>query len=113
MAAYAGFYQRLTTVHNSSDRLSKVKLIIGKIKLKNINYAAILNAIANAEMGFEPKLSETILFIGTKTNNIFHMYDDRGCTVESNVVDRLKNLYQKRNVWIVDYYRAEIDKQFQ
>ena len=113
VATYAGFYQKLATVYNSSDELSNVKITIGKIKLKNLNYSAILNAIANAEMGFEPKISETILFIGTKTNKIFHMYDDRGCTVESNAVDNLRNLYQKRNVWLVDYHRAEIDKQFQ
>jgi hypothetical protein len=111
-AQYAGFYKKLKTVYNASENKSKAKIIIGNIKVRSLKYKAILNAIANTEMGFKPRLNETVFFIGTRTNRIFYMYDDRGCLVESNAVNDIRELYLKRNEWIVDYHRPEIDKQF-
>lgn len=113
VAVYTGFYKKYLVVRNQDEDLNKAKIIIGKTKAKNLNYPAILNAIANAEMGFEPKMNETIFFIGTKTNKIFHMYDDRGCTIESNSLDGVEKLYLERNSWIVDCHRIAIAEQFQ
>jgi hypothetical protein len=64
-------------------------------------------------MGFEPSISERVFFIDPQTDRIFHMYDDRGCLVESNLADSIRALYHKRNSWIVDYHRPEIDNYFQ
>ena len=112
VAQYTGFYKKLEIVYNASENKSKAKVVIGKIKVKDLEYRTILNAITNAEMGFKPKLDETIFFIGTRTSRIFYMYDDRGCLIESNALDSIRELYIGRNEWIVDYHRPEIDKQF-
>lgn len=112
VAVYAGFYKKLEMVRTGDEGQHKTRIIIGKIRVKYLEYENILNAIANTEMGFEPKLSETVFFIGTKTSKIFHMYDDRGCFVECNTVDGIRDLYLKRNTWIVDYHRSEIAEQF-
>jgi hypothetical protein len=111
-AQYAGFYKKLETVYSASENKRKAKIIIGKIKVRSLKYKVILNTIANTEMGFKPRLNETVFFIGTRTNRIFYMYDDRGCLVESNAVNNIRELYLKRNKWIVGYHRPEIDKQF-
>jgi hypothetical protein len=63
VAVYAGFYRSLERVYTSSEEWCKVKVLVGKSKVKHLKYASILNAIANAEMGFEPKLNETIFLL--------------------------------------------------
>ncbi|WP_354355490.1 DUF3885 domain-containing protein [Pedobacter sp. UYP30] len=40
------------------------------------------------------------------------MYDDRGCKIFSDKADKIREIYLKRNEWIVDYHRAEIDEYF-
>ena len=111
-AQYAGFYKKLETVYSAGESKSKAKIVIGKIKLKDLKYRIILNAIANTEMGFKPNLDEIVFFIGARTNRIFHMYDDRGCLIESNALNDIRELYLGKNEWIVDYHRPEIAKQF-
>lgn len=100
-------------LENEGNEGKDCKIIIGKVKVKDIKYQHILKAIANSEMGFEPAIDSRVYFIDPKTDRIFRMYDDRGCFVESNSADNLRELYQRRNDWIVDYHRPEIDKYFQ
>ena len=64
-------------------------------------------------MGLEPSISQDIYFLDPTTNNGFYMYDDRGCYVWADKPDKLINLYEKRNNWIVEYHRKEIDKYFE
>ena len=92
---------------------TEARILIGKVKVKDIKAETILNGIANNEMGLEPSISQDIYFLDPTTNNGFYMYDDRGCYVWADKPDKLINLYEKRNNWIVEYHRKEIDKYFE
>ena len=92
---------------------TEARVIIGKLKVKEIQAEKIFNGIANNEMGLEPSISQDIIFLDPITNKGFHMYDDRGCYVWSDKPEKIKYLYEKRNNWIVDYHRNEIDKYFE
>lgn len=95
-----------------SNEKTKVDLSIYKIQKKDVNFENILKGIANMEMGFEPKIYEEVYFFDRNKNIIFNMYDDRGCFVFSNDPENLRELYETKNDWIVDYDRPTIDKQF-
>ncbi|CAM3051790.1 protein of unknown function [Flavobacterium succinicans] len=91
---------------------TEARIIVGKVKVKDIQAEQILNGIANNEMGFEPTVCQNIYFLDPATDRGFYMYDDRGCYVWSNKAEKIKYLYDKRNSWIVNYHRPEIDKYF-
>lgn len=74
--------------------------------------SAILEGIANLEMGFDPKVTQNVYFIEPTTHNIFYMYDDRGCLVYATHADNIRHLYEQYNAWLVDYHRATIDSFF-
>jgi Domain of unknown function (DUF3885) len=103
-----------TTDENGNDipEEDEVKIIIGKIPTSEINVAGILRGIANTEMGFKPAIDQTIFFFDPTSNKAFQMYDDRGCYIWSNDADTIRDIYIKRNKWIVDYHRPEIDEYF-
>ncbi len=104
------FYNQLEEANE--DEVQK-RIIIGKLPVKDIEIKNILNAIANTEMGFEPKIDQQIFFINPLTNTAFQMYNDRGCFIWSNNADKIRDIYVKRNKWIVDYHRLEIDSYFE
>lgn len=116
------FYNQLETVNtrffitdkNGNDFLEKVevRIIIGKLPVKDINVKNILKGIANTEMGFEPGIDQRIFFFDPLTDKAFQMYDDRGCYVWSNKADNIRDIYIKRNDWIVEYHRPEIEEYF-
>jgi hypothetical protein len=103
------FYNQL---EQSDEDETQKRIIIGRIPIKDINIKNILNAIANTEMGFEPKIDQRIYFIDPLTDKAFQMYDDRGCFIWSDHPDKIRDIYNKRNKWIVDYHRPEIDSYF-
>jgi Domain of unknown function (DUF3885) len=103
------FYNQLK--QPEEDEVQK-RIIIGKVPIKDIEIKNVLNAIANTEMGFEPKIDQRIFFIDPLTDKAFQMYDDRGCFIWSDNADKIRNIYVKRNKWIVDYHRSEIDCYF-
>ncbi len=106
--------QMISTDENGVDTLDKVeaRVILGKVKVKDIKAEKILNGIANNEMGFEPSICQDIYFLDPITDRGMYMYDDRGCYVWSDKAEKIKYLYDKRDEWIVDYHRPEIDKYF-
>jgi len=103
-----------TTDENGNDipEEDEVRIIIGKISTSEINVEGILRGIANTEMGFKPAIDQTIFFFDPTSNKAFQMYDDRGCFIWSNEADTIRDIYIKRNKWIVDYHRPEIDEYF-
>jgi Domain of unknown function (DUF3885) len=103
------FYNQLEQA-DEDERQKRV--IIGKLPVKDIEIKNILNAIANTEMGFEPKIDQRVYFINPLTDKAFQMYDDRGCFIWSDNADKIRNIYEERNKWIVDYHRPEIDGYF-
>ena len=116
------FYNQLETVNtryfttdeNGNDVLDKdeVRIIIGKLPIKDINVKNILNGIANTEMGFAPGIDQRIFFFDPSTDKAFQMYDDRGCYVWSDNADKIRDIYINRNDWIVEYHRPEIEEYF-
>lgn len=116
------FYNKIEKVNtryytkdeNGNDVLEKdeARILIGKLPIKDINVRNILNGIANNEMGFKPRLDQIIFFFDPLYDKAFQMYDDRGCYVWSNTADKIRDIYTKRNEWIVDYHRPEIDEHF-
>jgi len=120
--SFGKFYNQLETVNtryyttdeNGNDVLEKatVRIIIGKLPVKDINVKNILNGIANTEMGFAPGIDQRIFFFDPLTDKAFQMYDDRGCYVWSDNADKIRDIYLKRNDWIVEYHKPEIDKYF-
>jgi hypothetical protein len=120
--SFKKFYNQLETVNtrcfttdeNGNEILEKdeVRIIIGKLPVKDINVKSILNGIANTEMGFDPGIHQRVFFFDPATDRAFQMYDDRGCYVWSNNADILRDIYIKRNDWIVEYHRPEIEEYF-
>ncbi len=120
--SFEQFYNKLETVNtryfttdeNGNDVPEKenVGIIIGKLPIKDINVKNILNGIANNEMGFNPSINQRIFFFDPATDKAFQMYDDRGCFVWSDKADKIRDIYIKRNDWIVEYHRAEIEAYF-
>jgi hypothetical protein len=97
---------------NYVSEKAEVRIIIGKLPVKYINARNILEGIANTEQGFTPGIDQRIFFFDPITDKAFHMYDDRGGFVWSNHADKIRDIYIKRNNWIVDYHREEIDAYF-
>lgn len=91
---------------------TEARVIIGKVKVKDIQAEKILTGIANDELGFSPTISQDVYFLDPTTDRGFYMYDDRGCYVWSNKAEKIRYLYDKRNDWIVNYHRPAIDKYF-
>jgi hypothetical protein len=91
---------------------TEVRIMIGKLLVKHLRMHQILRGIANAEMGFSPKIGQKIFFFDPKTDRAFHMYDDRGCYVWSDQAEKIREIYIKRNHWIVAYHRPEIEGYF-
>lgn len=106
--------QMFSTKENGIDTFDSVeaRVIFGKVKVKDIQAQKILNGIANNEMGLVPNICQEIYFLDPINDRGFYMYDDRGCYVWSDKAEKIKYLYDKRNEWIVDYHRPEIDKYF-
>jgi hypothetical protein len=95
-----------------SLELVKVKFAIGKIAVREFSIENILRGIANNEMGFEPSIDQDIYFFNPTSNRAFHMYDDRGCFIFSNDAENIREIYIRRNDWIVDYHRHNIEQYF-
>lgn len=87
-----------------------VKFVFSQVKF--IPYKEILEGIGNYEQGREPSIGQSVYFISTKKDLIFHMYDDRGCDVFSIKTATLLPLYHKYKKWILDYNRVVIDRTF-
>lgn len=119
---FSKFYNQLEMVHtpylttdeNGNDVVEndEVRIIIGKLPVKDIKARNILNGIANTEMGFIPNIAQRIFFFDPLTDKAFYMYDDRGCFVWSDNADKIRDIYIKRTDWIVEYHRPEIDEYF-
>jgi len=58
-----------------------VVIYISRFDPRSAAAPAILRAIANNEMGFEPSLNQRIYFFDPAADRGFMMYDDRGCFV--------------------------------
>jgi hypothetical protein len=119
---FSKFYNQLETVNtrfittdeNGNDSLDQdeVRIIIGRLPIKDIKVKNILEGIANNEVGLDPGIDQRVFFFDPATDKGFQMYDDRGCYVWSDKADKIRNIYITRNDWIVDDHRPEIEEYF-
>ncbi|AQU80739.1 MULTISPECIES: DUF3885 domain-containing protein [Planococcus] len=98
---------------NTIELKNEFNVKIVYAKLASINYREILKGIGNYEQGRDPSIGESVYFMNTEKDIVFHMYDDRGCDVFGLNKDTLAPLYHKFRKWILDYNRIEIDYAFE
>lgn len=94
------------------NELIDCDLLVGRIRLTSIQVENIVRGLASLEMGMDGSITQDVTFYLISDNIGIHIYDDRGCDVWSNSLDSLYPLYIKRNNWILDYNRNEIDMMF-
>ncbi|MFL2105829.1 DUF3885 domain-containing protein [Desemzia sp. FAM 23991] len=82
-------------------------------KTMDLNHVALLKAVCNQDLGFNPSISHNVYVINIQKKTIFHTYDDRGCDVLATSPAAIKEIYTKYSDWILDYDRVEIDKLFE
>jgi hypothetical protein len=68
----------------------------------DLDARAIFRGKANMEMGFDPRIFESIYFVNPARGLVFYMYDDRGCRVFADRPARLGPLYNAHRDWLVD-----------
>ncbi|OMD34828.1 DUF3885 domain-containing protein [Paenibacillus sp. FSL L8-0436] len=83
-----------------------------KAKVKDLKVEELLGAIANREMGYEPRIVGDIFLVNETKKSIFYVYDNRGMDVVAEDKKTLRAVYDKYNNWILDYDRSRIDKIF-
>ncbi|MEK5063664.1 DUF3885 domain-containing protein [Cytobacillus sp. FSL R5-0596] len=83
-----------------------------KGKTSDLQYAAILKAICNQDMGLKPSISHDVFFINIDRGTIFHVYDDRGCDLVATSTNTIRDIYEEYNDWILYYDRKQIEKVF-
>lgn len=103
-------YDELTDQTIEIKHEYKVKLVYAQVM--SFPYREILEGIGNYEQGREPSIGQSVYFISIEKDIVFHMYDDRGCLIHANEVEKLAPLYQTYNKWLVDYWRDYMDSIF-
>lgn len=87
-----------------SRRTTKDRIIL-KCKIEDVRYVRMLQAILNVDFIRKPRLHGRCWFINTRTNIIFHAYDDRGVDIVGNETHSLRPLYEQYKDWVLDYDR--------
>ncbi|MCU0341412.1 MAG: DUF3885 domain-containing protein [Spirosomaceae bacterium] len=75
---------------NSIPRYYDAKVIVAKIKMKNLLIEELLSGIASFEMGKQPCIPQEVYFFQDNSDKAFRMYDDRGCYVWANEPNKIK-----------------------
>lgn len=97
---------------DDEDKTFRTHRFFLKCKIPDIQYIPMLKAICNQDMGIKPSISYRTYFINTNNDTIFHIYDDRGCDLLANSPDKIRNIYEEYNDWLLDYDREGIDAAF-
>lgn len=85
------------------------RVVLGKVKVKDIQAEKIFNGIANALEGLEYSICQNVFFLDPILDRGMYMYDYRRCYVWSDIVEKIQFFYVKRNQWIDDCVWPEID----
>ena len=81
------FHERI--LGPSDNRSGELPQRLARLARGSIDHRTIFRAIANTEMGFQPRLAQALSFHGRSTGQCFYMYDDRGCVVAGAPQDAL------------------------
>ncbi|WP_059170271.1 DUF3885 domain-containing protein [Bacillus sp. FJAT-27445] len=84
-----------------------------KLKKEDIRLGYLFQAIGNKDFGRKPRINGNLYLLNLTRNTILHMYDDRGCDVNSLEKENLLPIYHKFRKWILDYNRIQIDHMFE
>lgn len=96
----------------SIPETENVKIGIGLFNKSEFDFVRLIEGIANLEMGFDPKITQTVMVFDTNSSKGFYMYDDRGCYVWSDNAVSLQPIYEELKDWIVDFDKETIDNFF-
>lgn len=69
-------------------------------------------AILAKDLGVYPRSQCELYLFDLKTSILLHPYDDRGMDIIGSNKDRLKQLYDRFNTWLLDYDRLKMDSYF-
>jgi hypothetical protein len=72
----------------------------------------LLREIIKGDIGGCRELVSSTYLIDSHSTILFHLYDDRGLDVVAANKESLRSLYERFNVWILDYDRKKIDLLF-
>lgn len=93
---------------DEEDNIVTYRCIL-KCKVKDIRTKDVLQAIANKDIGLNPKVYEECFFINIDKQIIYNLYDDRGFDIIGHKKENLQYLHDKYNEWLIDYY-IDIEK---
>lgn len=105
-------YVEIDANGNKLEEEVEVIIVIGELSQEEIDIEKMLNGIANLEMGFEPKVTQQVFVFDLSTHNGFYMYDDRGCLIWADKAEKIGEIFENYNSWIVEDYREEMEKFF-
>lgn len=105
-------YNLLPNVYDEEDEDYKMVQFYIECKIRHLDYEKLIRMICNSDFGIEPMIDDEIYVVNITKDLVYHLYDDRGLDVVSNDVDILKDIYRKRNSWILEYDRQRIDSIF-
>jgi len=96
----------------SSDDDFSCKRYVLQTKIKSIEISKLLERIIRSDMEGIYNLSAGTHIFNERTGVLYHLYDDRGLDVVANETQKLFEIYNKYNDWILDYDREKIEKIF-
>lgn len=105
-------YNILPNIYDEEDEDYKMVQFYIESKLRQLDYKELIKMICNSDFGIEPMIDDEIYVVNITKDLVYHLYDDRGLDIVSNDVDILKDIYHKRNSWILEYDRQRIDSIF-
>lgn len=105
-------YYKTNKDGESIAETEKINIGIGLFNRNEFDFVGLIEGVANLEMGFDPKIPQTVMVFDTNSSIGFYMYDDRGCYVWSNNAESIKPIYEALKDWIVDFDRETIDNFF-
>jgi len=107
-------------VRNLYDKSDCYNRLLIKTKYKNTHIENIIKGIAHIDYpNRSPQLVKSIsqlgieiYFLNVKNEILINMYDDRGLDIAASNIEVLRDIYNRRNDWILEYDKKEIIVKF-
>ena len=98
--SWTSYYDGMTTV------------LVIETEKSNLRTAKIIDGICYQDFYKHGKLKikKPVLFYNKQDNLILNIYDDRGCDIWSDNLEKQKELYNNYNSWILNYDKESISK---
>ncbi len=99
-------------VFSSKDNFVRERYVI-KSTTKSVKIAELLKKIIRSELDGTNTLSGNVYLLNNKTGVIYYLYDDRGLDVAAPSTENLQMVYNRFNLWILNYNKKKISKIFE